>query len=415
MSKILLVLKNEIIMTVGRRSFILSTIALPLLGIVAFLIASAVNSNPQSGAASAVSNIFSDQAERSNLAEGYVDPAGLIKVFPEGIPAEAYRAFPDEAAARQALERGEISAYYLISPDYIETGKLEYIRPDFNPLSAFDQAGPMRWILTVNLLGGDEELARRINQPLMPETVSLAPEQERDEDNPLTFIVPYAVTLLFYVMIMMSASFLLNSVTKEKENRIMEILMNSVTPRQLLMGKIAGLALVGLFQTMLWAVTAYSLLRLSGRAFSLPAAFQLPLSFLFWAVIFFLLGYAIYASLMASVGALVPNLREASQATFVVIIPLLIPLMMISVIIEDPHGTLATVLSLFPLTSPVVMMTRLAAGGVPFWQLLAAVALLILTSIFILRAVSNLFHAQTLLSGQPFSIGRLFRSLAGRA
>ncbi len=416
MDKLLLVLKNEIITTVGRRSFILTTIGVPLLGVLALLVMSAINSNPESGAAGAVSNIFSGETERSALPEGYVDPAGLVQTLPEGVPAEALRAFPDEDSARQALEAGEIAAFYLIAPDYLESGELVYIRPDFNPLSAFDQSGLMQWILTVNLLGGDEDLAQRINNPITPEVVSLAPEQEtRDEDNPLTFFLPYGVTMLFYVMIMMSSSFLLNSVTKEKENRIMEVLMASVSPRQLLMGKIAALALVGLGQTVLWAGTAITLLRLSGRTLSLPASFQLPLSFLLWSVVFFLLGYAIYASLMAGVGALVPNLREASQATFVVIIPLIIPLMLITPIIDDPNGALATGLSLFPLTAPVVMMTRLSAGGVPVWQPLLSAGLLLLTAFIILRMVTNLFRAQTLLSGQPFTLGRFFRSLAGLA
>lgn len=191
--------------------------------------------------------------------------------------------------------------------------------------------------------------------------------------------------------------------------------MASVSPRQLLLGKITGLALVGLGQTILWAGTALALLRLSGRTLSLPASFQLPLSFMVWAVVFFLLGYAIYASLMAGIGALVPNLREASQATFVVIIPLIIPLMMITPIIHDSNGGIATGLSLFPLTAPVVMMTRLSAGDVPFWQPLLAAGLLLLTAFIILRMVTNLFRAQTLLSGQPFTLGRFFRSMVGQA
>lgn len=118
---------------------------------------------------------------------------------------------------------------------------------------------------------------------------------------------------------------------------------------------------------------------------------------------------------MAGIGALVPNLREASQATFLVILPLIIPLMFISLLINRPESTVALVLSLFPLTSPVAMMTRLAATPVPFWQLGLAAVLQALTAIFIVRLVSGMFRAQNLLSGQPFSIKVFLRALAGKA
>jgi ABC-2 type transport system permease protein len=113
------------------------------------------------------------------------------------------------------------------------------------------------------------------------------------------------------------------------------------------------------------------------------------------------------------VGALVPNLREASQLTFIVILPLIIPLMLISVMIEDPHGALSTGLSLFPLTAPVVMMVRLAAGNVPGWQPPLAALLVVGTAGLLVAGVARLFRAQTLLAGQAFSLKRLVEALRG--
>jgi ABC-2 type transport system permease protein len=207
---------------------------------------------------------------------------------------------------------------------------------------------------------------------------------------------------------------LLSSITKEKENRVIEVLMLSATPRQLLLGKIIGLGIAGLIQTVLWVGTGYTLLRLSGQTFQLPAIFQLPPSFLVWGLVFFVLGYAVYGGLMAGIGALVPNLREASQATIILVIPLIIPLMFISVLIEEPHSTFGVVTSLFPLTAPVVMMTRLASGGVPWWQPPLASVLLLATAYLIILAVARMFHAQTILSGQPFNVKRYLLALVGR-
>ncbi len=255
----------------------------------------------------------------------------------------------------------------------------------------------------------------RLDQPLKLETVSLAPTPAREQANPLTFFLPYAVTMLFYFIILSSASLLLSSVTKEKQNRVIEMLMVSVTPRQLLTGKIVGLGLVGLLQTVVWIGTGRILLAQSGTTFNLSTAFQLPASFLAWGLIFFILGYAVYASLMAGLGALVPNMREASQATILVIFPLIIPIFLLSILINDSNGMLAVILSLIPFTSPVTMMLRLSAGNVPIWQTLLSAALLAGTAVLIVRAVARMFHAQSLLSGQPFSRKLFVDTLLGRA
>jgi ABC-2 type transport system permease protein len=232
----------------------------------------------------------------------------------------------------------------------------------------------------------------------------------------MAFMLPYGVTLLFYFLIMGSSSLLLSNVSKEKENRVMETLLTSLTPTQLLTGKIIGLGLVGLLQTILWLGTGYALLNLSGTVFSLPFQIQLPGTLLMWGIIFFILGYAVYASLMAGLGALAPNMREASQVTIVIMLPLIIPLFFSSsVFVTEPNGPIATVLSIFPLSAPVAMMARLASGGVPWWQPLVAALLLALTAVFIVRAVAGMFRAQALLSGQPIKIKNYLQALLGRS
>jgi ABC-2 type transport system permease protein len=117
---------------------------------------------------------------------------------------------------------------------------------------------------------------------------------------------------------------------------------------------------------------------------------------------------------MAGLGALVPNLREASQATTVVILPMIVPLFLINNLISDPNGTLTVVLSLVPFTSPVTMMTRLSAVDVPWWQVALAIVLLVITVYFVLRAVAGMFRAQNLLSGQQFSVNVFIMQLFGR-
>jgi ABC-2 type transport system permease protein len=413
MQKTRFVFLHELTSTIQRPSFLFATFGIPLISSLILWAVSLFTRQPPN----VINQILEAGSPSNPVAErrGYVDLSGLVRTVPPGVSPDSLIAYPDVPAAQAALQSGEISAYYIVPKDYLRSGELTLIEPDFNPLAVVDQRDGMQWVMDVNLLSGNTLLASRIQDPLNLQVTVLNPSSQRDQENPLTFFLPYAVTMIYYFIILMASSLLLNSVTKEKENRVIEILMISVTPRQLLAGKIVALGLAGLLQTFLWVGTGYMMLRLSGRTFSLPAAFQLPPSFLVWAVVFFLLGYLLYASLMAAVGALVPNLREASQATFVVILPLLIPLMSIGVLITTPNGGLATSLSLIPLTSPVAMMARLAAGGVPFWQLLLAAVLLALTAALVVRAVAGMFRTQTLLTGQPFSWKSLFGALAGRS
>lgn len=411
MNKTLLVLRHEIITILSRPSFLFAMFGIPLIGTAVFLVAGQLNKG--SPVQSVLTQLVSSPPTVKT--EGYVDQSGIIKEIPATVPPGLLVSYPDESAASQALTNGKISGYYIIPPDYIQAGKIINVRTDFNPLGSSGQSDLLEWILNVNLLGGNTQLASLMNGPTNLQKVSLSTAPQREESNMLTFFLPYAVTMLFYIIILSTASLLLSSVAKEKENRVIEILMVSVTPRQLLTGKIAGLGLVGLLQTIAWVGTGRILLARAGVTFNLPVAFQLPASFLVWGVIFFLLGYAVYASLMAGLGALVPNLREATQATILVIFPLIIPIFLINVLIEEPHSLVSTIMSIFPFTAPVAMMTRLAAGDVPFWQPVLSAALLAVTAMLVIRAVARMFHAQTILSGQSFSRKLFFNALLGKS
>lgn len=409
MNKTLLVLKNDFIRTVFRRSFLLVLILIPLIPFAITWIFSMLSGQSRQ----VVTEVFNPKVEKT--AEGYVDLSGLVLALPPSIPADSLRSYADATLARQALTKGEIGTLYLIPADYLKAGKITVVRPDFSPFSGLNQSLTIQTVMLYNLLGKNTSLAALVQKPLTVEEVNLSPGPQRDTNNMLTFFVPYGVMLIFYTVIMSSASLMLTSVNTEKKNRLLEILMVSVTPVQMLTGKIIALGLAGLLQTLVWTASGIALLRLAGQSFNLPAAFQLSPSILIWGVLFFLLGYTIYASLMAGVGALAPDLREASQATTVVVLPLIIPLLMLTAIINDPNGGIATGLSLFPLTAPVTIMTRLAAGTVPLWQILLSALLMALTAWLVLWATAGMFRAQTLLSGQRFSLKLFFRSLAGKA
>jgi ABC-2 type transport system permease protein len=407
MNKMLLVLKNELTAHVMRRSFLITLFLIPL---ASFAVMFLVGSLKGTETGQAVSQIFT--VNPASSVEGYVDFSGLVRKVP-GYLQEQLNAYPSEGAAIKALDAGDVDAYYLISEDYLSDGRVYYIRKDYNPLGGITQSGVIQEVLTYNLLNGEDMLAARVNNPMNVVEEYTAEQAPRDQSEPANFFVPYAVSLAFYIVTLSAASLMLNNITTEKQNRMLEILMTTVTPLQMLTGKIIALGLAGLLQVVIWSGAGYLLLQISGQAYNNPALLQLDASIIFWAAVFFILGYAVYASLMAGLGALVPNLREASQATLVLLIPMIVPYMMINTLITRPNSVLSIILSLFPFSAPVTMITRLAATDVPAWQLILSVILLVVTAVLVVRAVAGMFRAQNLLSGQPFKLRYYFKALFG--
>jgi ABC-2 type transport system permease protein len=191
----------------------------------------------------------------------------------------------------------------------------------------------------------------------------------------------------------------------------MEILLLSASSNQLLNGKVVGYLLLGFFQVLAWLGAVFLIFKIGGTSLNIPTGFELPISLLVWGLIFFLLGYAVYASLMAGAGALTPKLSQYTSVYFIVSMPLLISYFFSMILAARPHSTLAVVLSMFPLSAPIMMITRLTVGGVPIWQPVIAALLTLIFAIFVIRAVARMFRAQALLSGQPFSISLFVKTL----
>ena len=267
MRRTLLVLRYELWVTITRPSFLFAMFGLPLIAALLFAGVGALNS-----AGGGTSGTGSTAART----DGYVDQAGLIRALPPDVPAGRLAPYPDEAAARQALAEKKIAGYYVISADFVQSGRLTRVELNPNPIAPGDDSYPMRWTLLFNLLGGDLNVARRIANPMQVQITQLDKDTSSQADPGLAFAVPYATTLLFYIVILGSSSMLLYSVAGEKKNRVIEILMVSLTPHELLAGKIVGLGIAGLAQTGVWLASSYLLAGFGGRSAILPPGFSLP-------------------------------------------------------------------------------------------------------------------------------------------
>ena len=176
------------------------------------------------------------------------------------------------------------------------------------------------------------------------------------------------------------------------------------------MGKVLGAGFLALLQMGIWLWGAQAVM---SRAMG-TSGVELLQSMSGWGIAYFLLGFLTYASLMAGLGAMAPSAREAGQFTFFVLLPLMIPLWLNTVFLSEPNGTLATVLSLFPLSSPVSMPTRLMAATVPLWQPIVGLVLLVLTAFAAVKVSARLFRADALLSYTAVSWTRLGKAVRRR-
>ncbi len=418
MRNIWLVVKHDIGATFRQRSFWFLTLLMPvlLMALNAYYIIQ--DSSPR-GTGSDADKVETGSAELDSMpAIGLVDEAGLIAQMPPGFPADLFVSFPDGAAARAALEGGEIEQYVQIPIDYIASGQVSVYDQNFQILQSGENMGvafgsDSVWVLQYLIdynLAGDEQLLRALGNPVpapLAEFHAIHPLPETGRgDRALAEVVSSVMPYLYYFLLVMGSSYLMRSVVAEKENRTAEILLLSLHPREIMVGKILAMSVVTLVQVAIWVGGGILLLNRGADLLNV-ASFSFPPGFLVWAILFLVLGYLLYASVMAAAGAIAPNAREGAQVTWLLIIPLMPTLMFGSVFLEEPNGVLSTVLSLFPLSAPSAMVTRLAVADVPLWQVVASLAGLALTTYLTISLAARFFRADNLLSQDSFNWRRL--------
>lgn len=267
--------------------------------------------------------------------------------------------------------------------------------------------------------------------------------EEQKTSAELSMIIGMIATLLIYMFIFIYGSMVMNGVVEEKSNRIVEIIVSSVKPFQLMMGKIIGIALVGLTQVALWVVLVVVLSSVMGAVVgmpsdpaalmeaqnmmngSMPAAqamdsgmmegLQILQSFnwiqiVLWFILYFLGGYLLYASIFAALGGAIDNNDDAQQFTLPVTIPVIFALYVGIYGAMNPDGPLVFWCSFIPFFSPVVMMVRLPFG-VPAWQLWLSFAILVITFLLIVKLAAKIYRTGILMYGKKVTYKDLWNWL----
>lgn len=409
MKQTLLVAGQELWVNIRRPGFIIMTLLVPGLGLVSLLLASVFGGE--------VGTFFESQFAPNNIATGYVDHSGLLAA---DVPQYSHEfiAYPDEASAREALVAEKIDTYVVVPADYLETGKVTVygMGGGFSTFVAADE-GNLREFLVASLLAGqvDEAIRARAIAPMDVEPVTLDEQGQVSNESPFSwlgdFVLPYVFAILFVITIFTASGFLLQGVSEEKEGRIIEILLSSISAVQLLAGKILGLGALGLLQVLFWIGSGAALLGVAVSMFAMAGAIRLGVGTVALGVVYFVLGYLLFATLMAVAGSMGTTQRESQQIASIFSLAAAVPWMTMGIIFANPHSPIAVILSYFPLTSPVMMLLRLGMSEVPAGEIAISIGLLIVGIVFSLWAGAKIFRASLLMYGKRPTLKDLGRAL----
>jgi ABC-2 type transport system permease protein len=415
MRNIWLVIKHDVKTTLRQRSYWVMALLMPvlLIGFNAYVILQ------ESGTSGAGNEQQAEADSPSGLAAiGLVDPSGLIAKMPPGFPPTLFTRFEDEATARAALETDEIEQFVTIPADFVTSGEVTVYDKDFQLMSSGENMGlafhsTNEWVLAYILnysLTGDEQLVSALRNPVpgsQAEWHALSPPREANgNDEAQARLVSQILPLVYYFLLLMGSNYLLRSVVTEKENRTAEVLLLSIDPRQMMVGKILASSAVLFIQIAIWLGGGWFALQRGAQMLNVPA-FTFAPGFLVWAIIFLVLGFLLFAAIMAAGGALAQNVREGAPMTWMLVIPLMPTLMFGDLFVREPNHPLTLFLSLFPFSAPSAMVTRLAVGNAPLWQVLVSLGLLAVTAYVFVVLAARFFRAGNLLSEASFELRQL--------
>jgi ABC-2 type transport system permease protein len=440
MRKILSVIKREYIQIVRTKGFIIGTVLGPVL-MAALLVVPimmgtvAVEKQETIGVVDLSREIFLDLDKKLDQKDYRLDDGNrhyvLRKVeLPYGSSVDELK---KDLNAR--VLNKELSAYILIpgnvleikdtkkaageleSGESSEKGDIEYVSQhttDFEKLG--ELSGALNSVIIEKRLKKEGLDPQKISQFI--KRVRLTPikvtKKGEEKDTMGTFWVSYFLALILYMAIFMYGSIIMRGVIEEKSSKVVEVLLSSLKPFQLMLGKILGIGAVGLTQFSIWAVFGFATTHFSKSIIPVGAEFSLvsiPTYVFVYFVVFFILGYFLYATFYAAVGSMVNSEKEAQQLVMPITMFLILPLLLLIFIIRSPDSALSVGLSLFPLFAPIIMMLRVSVLLPPFIQIAAAIVLLILAVLLMAWLAAKIYRVGILMYGKRPKFGEIIRWL----
>jgi ABC-2 type transport system permease protein len=420
MSEILLIIRREFLERVRTKAFVLGTVLFPVLMLVMVFMPMMLD---RGGSERRI--VVVDEAPGA-VGDLFIAELGTP---PESAEENVYRVERVEGGlnemqaelTRQVLAE-EIDGYVVLPADVLETNAATYRArsvASFRVVSDIRRAAS-RAVQTERLqqVGLDGPQLAALIQPVEISEARVTTTGEEGGDAMSTFYVVYLMAFLIYFMVVFYGASLLRSVLEEKTNRIAEVMVSSIRASHLMMGKILGVAGAALLQLVLWgamiglALTQSDMLmQRFGVSPEVFRAMAIPLPVAVALLAFFLLGFLFFSSMFAALGAAVNSEQEAQSLQMIVIMPLIVPLLFLGPIMDEPFGTAATVLALIPFTSPLAMPMRMGAAPVAAGQIALSLLLLAVGVVVVAWLAGKIYRIGILSTGKRPSLAELVRWL----
>ncbi len=414
--KVWVVARHEYLVNVRRAGFIIMTAIVPVLGVAVLVFGTFF-----AGQARQLGNFLAEQFDAATQTTGVVDHSGYFSpLLPEY--RDKFILYESEAQAEAALLTEEVSSLLVIGEDYLETGRVVVVTTGSGfGAAAVSDSSTMRAFFVDHLLADqvDPALQNRAANPLDVEPRMISSGGETQGEGPwgfvFTFVVPYFLAIFLVMTIFVSSGYLLQSVAEEKESRVIEIVVSSIRPVELMTGKVVGLGALGLTQILVWLLSAVGFSGGAVTFLAVAGAAVIPMRVLVLGVVYYLLGFTLYAILMAGVGALGATMQESQQLAGIFSFFAAIPYMVSGFLFTNPNMLIARVLSFFPLTAPTMMMLRLPLGEVPWVDVVGSIVALLLSIPAALWMGAKLFRVGLLIYGKRPTLKEIWLILRGES
>jgi ABC-2 type transport system permease protein len=419
--KFLTILRREYVSRVKTKGFILGTILIPL-----FMIGISV--------LPAITMLLKTEDQRRIAV---IDMSGeifdrLLSILDDSTEAGARKfdlrrrdaGVEDLEAVKKSLadeiDREKLDSYIYLPANVLETSKAELygrVVSNFRENERLEDA--ISRIVTetrIKRSGLDPDAVRQLTQGVSLTTFKVGPGGKEEEDRGYSFGLAYGLAMFLYTTMFIYGAIILRSVIEEKSSRVVESVISSVKPFHLMAGKIFGVGAVGLTQFLIWtlALAAVSLYGVQIVGMMAPAAKgvnlpTVPIGVLVAFVVYFLLGYFLYATLYAAVGAMVNSDQEAQQLQWPIVILIIIPIMFIMFIIQNPASQTSFILSLSPFFAPILMIARIVVQMPPLWEILLSMLIMAATIFGLIWVVGKIYRVGVLMYGKRPNLPELIK------
>jgi ABC-2 type transport system permease protein len=404
MKQVWIILKWEYINRVKTKLFLITTFVLPFfMGGMMYLPSILMDLEPDE--ITEIGLVYDDSVQ--DLLGRFQSQMDSNYRLSDGNPQFVFSRFPNEKTALDSVLSKSINGFLFIPASVQDSGQVNYFSLSLSNIKLYrnlsrilNQVVIEQRMIDQNI---DVSLVGQLSRRIAFETFEIDEDGETSEGNELSsFLVPYLFLMILFMTVFMSGQLLLRSVMEERTSRTIEILLSSVTPDELMRGKILGLGALGLTQMCFYlivglAVTEYK--ELATIEFS-----QIPIF-----LIYFITGYLFYAAIFAAMGTFFTSEQEAQQSSGIISIVAVLPIVFASYFITNPGSAFTIGSSYIPPLTPFMMIIRLGTGSVEMPEIIYTTILMIISCWFMLKISGKIFRTAVLLYGKKVTIREVLR------